>query len=80
MRTTLDIDDNVLAAVKEIAAATRSTAGAVLSQLALKGLASPSTGDKASTINGFPVFDIPAEASPVTPGLVKALLTDEGLR
>jgi hypothetical protein len=38
MRTTLDIDDDVLQAAKELAAARRRTAGEVLSELARKGL------------------------------------------
>jgi hypothetical protein len=38
MRTTLDIDDDVLQAVKELAAMRRQTAGEVLSELARKGL------------------------------------------
>jgi polar amino acid transport system substrate-binding protein len=40
MRTTLEIDDDVLLAAKELAAAQRSTAGKVLSELARKGLGS----------------------------------------
>lgn len=39
MRTTLDIDDDVLQAAKEIAALRGRTAGQVLSDLARKGLA-----------------------------------------
>ncbi len=38
MRTTLDIDDDVLQAAKELATARRKTAGQVLSELARKGL------------------------------------------
>ncbi len=38
MRTTLDIDDDVLEAAKEIASARRLTAGQVLSELARRGL------------------------------------------
>jgi hypothetical protein len=38
MRTTLDVDDDVLAAAKEIAANRRTTAGRVLSDLARKAL------------------------------------------
>jgi hypothetical protein len=38
MRTTLDIDDDVLQAAKELATARRKTAGQVLSDLARKGL------------------------------------------
>jgi hypothetical protein len=38
MRTTLDIDDDVLQAAKELAAADKTTAGKVLSALARKAL------------------------------------------
>ena len=39
MRTTLEIDDDILQAAKEIALSKGSTAGKVLSDLARKGLA-----------------------------------------
>ena len=39
MRTTLDLDDDVLAAAKELAAFHGRTAGQVVSELARKGLA-----------------------------------------
>ena len=42
MRTTLDIDDDVLAAAKELAKAQNSTAGEVISDLARKALTSAS--------------------------------------
>lgn len=38
MRTTLDIDDDILQAAKELARAEKKTAGQVLSELARKGL------------------------------------------
>ena len=38
MRTTLDIDDDVLQATKELAAVRRSTTGRVLSELARRAL------------------------------------------
>lgn len=46
MRSTLDIEDDVLQAAMELAASVRSTAGAVLSRLARVGLklGSPSPG------------------------------------
>lgn len=47
MRTTLDIDDDVLQAAKELARVEKKTAGQVLSELARKGLTrpnAPSTG------------------------------------
>jgi len=53
VRTTLDIDDDVLQAAKEIAASRRATAGQVLSELARKALA-PSRA--ARLRNGVPVL------------------------
>lgn len=56
MRTTLDIDTEVLATVKEIARKQRRSAGAVLSELARKGLtqASASTDqDQSESFLGF---------------------------
>ena len=41
MRTTLDIDDDILAAAKELAHAEGKTAGKVLSDLARRALTSP---------------------------------------
>jgi len=53
MRTTLDIDDDVLAAARELADQRRSTAGKVLSELARKGLAQPARAD---VRNGVPLL------------------------
>lgn len=53
MRTTLDLDDDILQAAKEIAAARGLTAGQVVSQLARKGL-EPSR--VARVRNGVPVL------------------------
>ncbi len=55
MRTTLDIDEDVLNAAKEIAAVRGSTAGRVLSELARRGLA-PVGEAATSTRNGVPVM------------------------
>jgi len=41
MRTTLDIDDDILQAAKELARVEKKTAGQVLSELARKGLTQP---------------------------------------
>lgn len=43
MRTTLDIDEDVLAAAKELARAQGKTAGQVISELARRALTAPST-------------------------------------
>jgi hypothetical protein len=53
MRTTLDLDDDVLRAVKELAALHQKTAGQVLSELARKALSPPR---KYAVRNGVPVI------------------------
>ena len=53
MRTTLDLDDDILQAAKELAAARKSTAGKVLSELARQGLARDSAGP---IRNGVPLL------------------------
>jgi hypothetical protein len=53
MRTTLDIDEDVLQAAKELAASRRQTAGQVISELARKGL---EPAHPARVRNGVPVL------------------------
>jgi len=53
VRTTLDIDDDVLQAAKEIAAARGTTAGRALSELARRGLA---PARPARLRNGIPLL------------------------
>lgn len=54
MRTTLDIDEDVLQAAKEIAAMRNSTAGKVISELARKSL---EPAEQATTLrNGVPTL------------------------
>jgi hypothetical protein len=54
MRTTLDINDEVMGLVRELAAARGMTIGAVLSELALRGLARPE--GSAPIRNGVPLL------------------------
>jgi hypothetical protein len=54
MRTTLDVDDDVLQAAKEIAANRGTTTGRVLSDLARKGLTPPKRAR--SERNGVPLL------------------------
>lgn len=79
MRTTLDIDPDVLEAAKEMASRTKRTAGQVLSDLARKALVSdqPTAATSAGMINGFEV--IPANQRVVTPELVRQLMDDSEL-
>jgi hypothetical protein len=61
MRTTLDVDDDVLQAAKEIAANRGTTAGRVLSELARKALQPKGPG---RVRNGVPLMPRRAKGSP----------------
>jgi hypothetical protein len=61
MRTTLDVDDDVLQAAKEIAANRQTTAGRVLSDLARKAL-TPSQHGRVR--NGVPLMPRRRKGSP----------------
>ncbi len=64
MRTTLDLDPEVMAAARQIAAARSKSIGEVISELARRGLEiRPSTKARR---NGFPVFHVPQSARPLT--------------
>lgn len=58
MRTTLTIDDDVMAAVRDIAAAQGRSLGSVLSDLARRALAPAAVRQD----ERVPVFDVPADA------------------
>jgi hypothetical protein len=83
MRTTLDIDDDVLAAAKELSRQQGLSAGAVVSMLlrrALLGAADPATPARADTATpptGFRPFA--SRGAPVTNELVHALRDAEGI-
>jgi hypothetical protein len=79
MRTTLDIDSDVLEAAKEISARTKRTAGQVISDLARASLVSTTASGNSppTVINGFEV--IPAGNRVVTPELVQKLAEEVGL-
>lgn len=57
MRTTLDIDDDVLRAAKELARREKKTAGAVISELTRKALtAAPQGARQPKAAHGFRPF------------------------
>ncbi len=64
MRTTVDIDPEVLSAVRQIAAARSKSLGEVISELVRRGLASQARTTERS---GFPVFKVSEGAPPLTP-------------
>jgi hypothetical protein len=72
MRTTLAIDDDILAAAKHLAERDRKTVGEVISTLARQGLARAAQSPRAER-NGIPLLPSRRDATPVTPELVQQL-------
>jgi hypothetical protein len=79
MRTTLDIEDDVLQAAKELAQREGGTAGQVISTLARRGLARPAAGRKnrSGLRGGVPV--LPSRGEVVTLEHVQQLQAKEGI-
>jgi len=82
MRTTLDIDDDVLAAAKEMASRQRLSAGQVVSRLlrqAMSGLSSTgaTTSDAARAVAGFQPFA--SQGILITDAQIDALRETEGV-
>lgn len=71
MRTTLAIDDDVLAAVKGLAARQHKSIGEVISTLARQALRPASAARE--TRNGIALLPVRPDAVPVTPELVNQL-------
>lgn len=67
MRTTLELDDDLLAAAREIAAAERRSLGSVVSELARRGL----TPARVAVDGDVPVIRVPAGTPPITPDAVR---------
>jgi hypothetical protein len=76
MRTTLAIDDDVLAVAKHLAQREQKTIGEVISHLARQGLSRGSKGALPQR-NGIPLLRTQKNALPVTLDLVNRL-RDEG--
>jgi hypothetical protein len=66
MRTTLDLDETVLAVARAIARDEGISIGAAVSQLARRGLRNDST----TGASGFPIFTVSADAVPITVDIV----------
>jgi hypothetical protein len=80
MRTTLDLDDDVLTSAKEIAKRENKTAGQVLSELARRALTQGATSGegrrkRAAPAHGFTPF---TEGSAVVTNAMIDKLRDEG--
>jgi hypothetical protein len=73
MRTTLDLDDDVVAAARELAAGERRSLGSVISELARRGLM-PARVDADGEL---PVIRVPAGMPPITPEMVRRALDED---
>jgi hypothetical protein len=73
MRTTLDIDDDVVAAARDLAACEHRSLGSVISALARQGL----TPARVEADDGLPVIRVPAGTPPITPEMVRRALGED---
>jgi hypothetical protein len=73
MRTTLDIDDDIMAAARELAVGERRSLGSVISELARRGL----TPAKVEVDGELPVIRVPAGTPPITPEMVRRALDED---
>ena len=73
MRTTLTLDPDIYRVVRSMAEERRQSMGTVLCELARVGLRPRESVVRA---NGFPVFDVASDASPLTSEMVRDALED----
>lgn len=73
MRTTLNLDDDVAAAARELASEEHRSLGAVISELVRRGL----TPAKVEVDGGLPVIHVPEGTPPITPGMVRRGLEED---
>jgi hypothetical protein len=67
LRTTLEIDDDVVAAARELASNERRSLGSVISELARRGL----TPARVDADGDLPTIRVPAGTPPITPEMVR---------
>lgn len=78
MRTTLDIEEDVLLAAKELARHEKTTAGKIISRLARKGLSGDSNKSrKIKYRNGVPL--LPSRGVIVTNEMIDRIREEEGI-
>jgi hypothetical protein len=73
MRTTLDLDEDILVVARELATAERRSLGSVISDLARRGL----TPARVETADGLPVIRVPAGTPAITPEMVRRALDED---
>jgi hypothetical protein len=73
MRTTLDLDDDVVAAARELATETRRSLGSVVSELARRGL----TPARVEAAGDLPTIRVPVGSPAITPEMVRRALDED---
>jgi hypothetical protein len=73
VRTTLNLDDDVVAVARELAAGERRSLGSVISELARRGL----TPARVDSDGDLPVIRVPAGTPPITPEIVRRALDED---
>ncbi len=76
MRTTLNLDDDVLSAVKDRARRDGRSIGEVISDLARQALTGPMPGPSGEEAHGF--FPLPSRGPVVSNAVIDGLREDEG--
>lgn len=76
MRTTLNIDDDVLDELRERAASASQSLGHTVTQVLRRGLAAERVGERTAT-GGIPVVTVTEAAEAITEARVAAALADE---
>jgi hypothetical protein len=74
MRTTLNLEDDVLRVVRSLSQESGKSLGAVVSELVRRALR-PTGG--ATYESGFPVFEVREGTPPITPEMVRSALEDD---
>lgn len=75
MRTTLNLDDDVLDIAHALARTEHRSLGSVISDLARRGLA-PREASAYSETNGFPIFAVGPDARVITDEMVAAAMDE----
>ena len=79
MRTTLDIDDDILMAAKELAKAAHKTAGQIISELVRKSLTTAPNYAVDEPKATYGIRPLPHRGGIVTSEMVRRLMDEEGI-
>ncbi|HEV3310887.1 MAG TPA: antitoxin [Chloroflexota bacterium] len=74
MRTTLNLDEDIVSVARQLAYSEGRPLGQVVSELARRGLAPRDVTFDDN--HGFPVFHVDPDAPPITPQMVEAALEE----